>query len=307
MDDWSETPEKDKRKLYPTTAPDQTSRFTQLRLASLTVGGLTALHTTNLDLKSIFLRSSTNTKEQLKPPGFRLCLICPPDSIYIEKFVNNHPEQLNADEIQETNEEKLENPTNQPGNSTNSDQDPNQPTETSEEKPYETVYQSPTLNILKSPTSKLSNIHKALVHSRSLVQNTPKANQALHTQATEMNTPIGKEQESSRGPSGFFYKLGYTVDVVVAILEHNKLTRTENSHKANIIWNPKMNSLEQFAKLLPHQKVNHFPNSAQLGRKDCLNKNLSRLEEKFPKEFSFIPRSYILPQEEPVLLDVSVE
>lgn len=102
------------------------------------------------------------------------------------------------------------------------------------------------------------------------------------------------------------YKLGYYIPVVQSVLQHNGLVKTGATNRANLIWNPKMKDMEQFAKLSPFQKVNHFPNSLQLGRKDCLNKNIFHMQSKFPKEFAFLPRSYILPQEEPVLIDVII-
>ena len=100
------------------------------------------------------------------------------------------------------------------------------------------------------------------------------------------------------------YKLGYYIPVVNAVLQHNGLAKTGVTSKANLIWNPKMKDLEHFTKLGPHQKINHFPNSLQLGRKDCLNKNIFHMQTRFAKDYSFLPRSYILPQEEPVLIEV---
>ena len=123
---------------------------------------------------------------------------------------------------------------------------------------------------------------------------------------------IEGEEEAAGGIGGgkkqqkqiqLFYKFGYFVEVINQVLEFNGLTKTESSQKASLIWNPKMGNTEAFSKLLSHQKVNHFPNSLQLGRKDCLNKNIFHMQIRFPKEFNFLPRSYILPQEEPVLLE----
>jgi tubulin polyglutamylase TTLL4 len=46
-----------------------------------------------------------------------------------------------------------------------------------------------------------------------------------------------------------------------------------------------------------YQKINHFPNSTQLGRKDLLWRNINRLRMKFPKEFNITPMSYSLSEE----------
>jgi tubulin polyglutamylase TTLL4 len=46
-----------------------------------------------------------------------------------------------------------------------------------------------------------------------------------------------------------------------------------------------------------YQKVNHFPGSNQLGRKDLLWRNLNRLRIKFPNEYSITPQSFFLSDE----------
>ena len=43
-------------------------------------------------------------------------------------------------------------------------------------------------------------------------------------------------------------------------------------------------------------QLNHFPGSFQIGRKDRLWRNLSRLQLQFGKaEFNFFPQTYVLP------------
>ncbi|KAM7380161.1 hypothetical protein PAMP_003474 [Pampus punctatissimus] len=53
-----------------------------------------------------------------------------------------------------------------------------------------------------------------------------------------------------------------------------------------------------FKALGEHQKLNHFPGTFQIGRKDRLWRNLSKMRVRFGKqEFSFFPRTFILPQD----------
>ncbi|XP_076461978.1 uncharacterized protein LOC143294387 [Babylonia areolata] len=53
-----------------------------------------------------------------------------------------------------------------------------------------------------------------------------------------------------------------------------------------------------FRVLREYQKLNHFPGSFQLGRKDRLWRNLSRMQVSFGKmEFGFFPQTYVLPQD----------
>ncbi|XP_023707148.1 tubulin polyglutamylase TTLL4 isoform X2 [Cryptotermes secundus] len=66
-------------------------------------------------------------------------------------------------------------------------------------------------------------------------------------------------------------------------------------------WGKHMKSL-CFKTLKEFQKINHFPGTFQIGRKDRLWKNLYRLMTKFgKKEFGFIPRTYVLPQDSKLL------
>lgn len=45
-------------------------------------------------------------------------------------------------------------------------------------------------------------------------------------------------------------------------------------------------------------QLNHFPGSFQIGRKDRLWRNLSKMQARFGKrEFGFFPRSFVLPQD----------
>jgi hypothetical protein len=47
-----------------------------------------------------------------------------------------------------------------------------------------------------------------------------------------------------------------------------------------------------------YQKINHFPNSFELTRKDRLCANIVKMQEKFGKEcFNIIPDTYNLPDE----------
>ena len=46
-----------------------------------------------------------------------------------------------------------------------------------------------------------------------------------------------------------------------------------------------------------YQKINHFPASSEISRKDSLARNLAKMQPYFPSEFNFFPKSWILPAE----------
>lgn len=75
-------------------------------------------------------------------------------------------------------------------------------------------------------------------------------------------------------------------------LESNEWTGTWGKHMKSI----------NFKVLRDYQKINHFPGTFQIGRKDRLWRNLFRLMAKFgKKEFGFIPKTYVLPQDSKML------
>ncbi|NXC02025.1 TTLL4 polyglutamylase, partial [Orthonyx spaldingii] len=62
-------------------------------------------------------------------------------------------------------------------------------------------------------------------------------------------------------------------------------------------WGHHMKSPD-FKAIREHQKLNHFPGSFQIGRKDRLWRNLLKMQARCgKKEFNFFPQSFILPQD----------
>lgn len=62
-------------------------------------------------------------------------------------------------------------------------------------------------------------------------------------------------------------------------------------------WGKHMKS-SCFRAVKESQKINHFPGTFQIGRKDCLWVNLSKMMLKHEvKEFDFVPRTYVLPRD----------
>lgn len=63
------------------------------------------------------------------------------------------------------------------------------------------------------------------------------------------------------------------------------------------VWGKHMKS-PCFRTLRSYQKMNHIPGTFQIGRKDRIWRNLqSQMSRNGKKEFSFMPHTYILPQD----------
>lgn len=57
-----------------------------------------------------------------------------------------------------------------------------------------------------------------------------------------------------------------------------------------------------FRSILPYQKVNHFPGTFHLGRKDRLWQNIHKMQLKFGfDQFNIIPKSFVLPRDAQLL------
>ena len=94
------------------------------------------------------------------------------------------------------------------------------------------------------------------------------------------------------------YKLYHAeARLVRSVLEQAGFSPTE-SHDWNILWAGTVPQRYLFEGLLEHQKINHFPGSEELTRKDRLYANVSKLMDKFGRDsFNFLPETFILPED----------
>ncbi|XP_023246950.1 tubulin polyglutamylase TTLL5 [Copidosoma floridanum] len=96
------------------------------------------------------------------------------------------------------------------------------------------------------------------------------------------------------------YKIFMTdTKLVNLLLQSHGLTEVSiNEPTFNILWignHPKPDVLRN---LLPYQKVNHFPRSYEITRKDRLYKNIEAMQRsKGTRNLDFIPQTFVLPNE----------
>eukprot|EP00038_Savillea_parva_P011907 m.201031 g.201031 ORF g.201031 m.201031 type:complete len:803 (+) comp21289_c0_seq1:71-2479(+) len=69
----------------------------------------------------------------------------------------------------------------------------------------------------------------------------------------------------------------------------------ENGASAHIIWSDGPTPPEVYPKLKGYQKVNNFPASGEISRKDLLALNLAKMESVAPDEYQFAPKSWVIP------------
>ena len=115
--------------------------------------------------------------------------------------------------------------------------------------------------------------------------------------------PLSLSQPSAN-PAGARYHLTFKVvqadaKIVSQIFHaHGFHEVGPNNIDFNLMWTGSHPKPQAFKSMLPHQRVNHFPRSYELTRKDRMYKNLERLQiAKGPKHFNFIPKSFMIPNE----------
>ena len=95
-----------------------------------------------------------------------------------------------------------------------------------------------------------------------------------------------------------FYKiLNGDTKLVRSLLEANNFSYTD-SHEWNVLWSSSSCKSFLYEGLNEYQRINHFPMSYEITRKDRLCFNFVKAQEKFGvKEYDFIQDTYILPSE----------
>ena len=123
--------------------------------------------------------------------------------------------------------------------------------------------------------------------------------------------PVGKTELLKEGPPSSSYSKGnfmnhkdllyrvFKVDarLVRSTLENSGFCYTD-SHDWNVMWIGQSGHRYLYESLNEHQRINHFPSSHEITRKDKLALSILKMQKKFGKEeFDFYPDTYVLPEE----------
>uniref|UniRef100_A0A1I8GM16 Tubulin--tyrosine ligase-like protein 9 n=1 Tax=Macrostomum lignano TaxID=282301 RepID=A0A1I8GM16_9PLAT len=93
--------------------------------------------------------------------------------------------------------------------------------------------------------------------------------------------------------AGTHYALVETAARLIGFVRTNK----DDFKTPFLIWNDTFISMERLTQLKPFQRVNHFPGMAEICRKDLLAKNMGKLNQRYPSEYKFAPRTWCLPDQ----------
>ncbi|EQC41417.1 hypothetical protein SDRG_01386 [Saprolegnia diclina VS20] len=111
--------------------------------------------------------------------------------------------------------------------------------------------------------------------------------------ALERTCPIGYEVRTlPRGtPMLYHGTRRYLYNAVKNVLHTNRAKKTTLS-TWSLFWGRHLEP-SAVGRLVPGQKMNHFPGSLELGRKDKLCANILRMQRKFGKFFHIIPETHV--------------
>ena len=82
---------------------------------------------------------------------------------------------------------------------------------------------------------------------------------------------------------------------VIQAFQEAGISYDENNPSAIIVWHDSLKEFDLFKSLNPWQVINRIPNMYVICRKATLARIIHHIKPFFPNEFSFIPKTYILP------------
>ena len=82
---------------------------------------------------------------------------------------------------------------------------------------------------------------------------------------------------------------------VCSVVDDEEEEGADGTLGANLYWIDTTAIKDTLCRIEPWQRVNHFPGMSNLARKSRLAKNLARMWKLAPKEYSFFPRTWVLP------------
>ena len=115
---------------------------------------------------------------------------------------------------------------------------------------------------------------------------------------TSSKQPVRANQPKKKLPWFWAPECRYDVIKMVAKEYGYKLQDDEkNESKSNMFWVDIATIQDRFMRISPWQTVNHFPGMPNIARKQRMGQNLNKMHRVYPREYSFYPRTWILPAE----------
>lgn len=109
--------------------------------------------------------------------------------------------------------------------------------------------------------------------------------------------------KSASKPDKHFGLILNVSDTKYAVIRYvgRKVFGWKLSHKDDmdwdVMWSDNAVEPDRLTRMKPYQKINHFPGMYALARKNQLARNLGKMQRVHPEDYSFFPRTWLMPAE----------
>lgn len=150
---------------------------------------------------------------------------------------------------------------------------------------------------VRKPTNNMVIIHNSLMEggNETIFFNYPK----YVGEDKKANGKLKQYKQSEMRKCKLVVKISETTHIYNSVVNSCKnagLFLTDVGKDWNLLWTS-ANKTEILRNMNKFQKMNHFPASFQLGRKDLMWKNISRLKRQFGSEYNICPKTYVFPHD----------
>ena len=161
------------------------------------------------------------------------------------------------------------------------------------------------LNTLSNKSQFLSHLHQQCQKALYLYTPCPDPRPRLmhFNSLKEASSPKDSIPQNSYSRCNFIggkellYKCYNSDNKLVRSTLENAGFKYTDAHLWNILWIGKSAQAYLYDDLNPFQRINHFPNSYEITRKDKMCLNLQLMKSKFPGDYDFFPDTYIIPKD----------
>jgi tubulin polyglutamylase TTLL5 len=118
--------------------------------------------------------------------------------------------------------------------------------------------------------------------------------------------PYGPGKIVKIAPAGYGFKMLGDVPLIKNTFEANGFRESKNNW--TVLWGNGYMNTNIYIGISRYQKINHFPRSYEISRKDLLFKNIAKMQSLHGKQhFSFVPETYVLPNDTRMLENSMLE
>eukprot|EP01064_Diplonema_japonicum_P020856 TRINITY_DN30430_c0_g1_i1.p1 TRINITY_DN30430_c0_g1~~TRINITY_DN30430_c0_g1_i1.p1 ORF type:complete len:664 (+),score=181.51 TRINITY_DN30430_c0_g1_i1:40-2031(+) len=142
----------------------------------------------------------------------------------------------------------------------------------------------------------LTTVYYQPARAKEVGETAEEINARIHPTFVPPTAELRVQEHNAR--KAVLYKVGPGAVAFKVVLNtfNNAGMRHTAGENWNLLWTKRVTAAE-WGSISYYQRVNHFPGTWGIGRKDYLHKNVSRFRKAFGEHFAFTPSTWVLPQD----------